>query len=144
MLSFTWSRVQTSQVKLSKWSCCSLTAISDNQLVLHGGSRSGVLDHTWIMDVTSRTWNQWKQYAFLEDHPRYNHTGSLGLNRNVIIVGGGNSTTYPTYRRTFHVRLEPDSLEQLAMKTIYNKRDLLPWECLPSKLIARLGLPEIS
>ena len=38
--------------------------------------------------------------------------------------------------------LEPKSLQQLAMKTIYDKQDALPWKRLPTKLIAQLGLYE--
>ena len=34
--------------------------------------------------------------------------------------------------------LEPKSLQQLAMHTIYQHKDMLRWACLPSKLNNKL------
>ena len=47
-----------------------------------------------------------------------------------------------TVSPTFHIMLESKSLQQLAMKTIYDKQDALPYKHLPTKLIAQLGLCE--
>ena len=97
-----------------------------------------LLSDTWIMDLSSQTW---RKYASNLDHHRENHTGSFGVNKSIIIIGGYNdSHTYKTYTPTFEVMLEPKSLRWLAMKTIYSNQDMLPWKCLPSKLVAQLGI----
>ena len=67
-----------------------------------------------------------------------------GVNKNVVIFGDLTRNKDPNQRNisTFHVILEPRSLQQLAMKLIYNLRDVIPWQRLPRKLISQLGLSE--
>ena len=55
-----------------------------------------------------------------------------GLNSFVII--GGWEQYQDTYQSTLVVRLEPESLQHLAMKTIYKHKAELPWKLLPNKL----------
>ena len=109
-------------------------------LVLHAGLRQNgytPLNDTWIFDLQTQAWTQ---YTSHHDHTRKDHTGILGINKAIIIIGG--FTDDEPYTPIFHVMLEPKSLQQLAMKIIYNKQDVLPWKCLPSKLIAQLQLSE--
>ena len=140
MQSLVWTEITTGQTKPYRRSNFSLTAISDQQLVLYGGS-SAVEVHglsgAWIMDLPSQTW---RKYTPCQHHDRAFHTGSLGANKNVVIIGGLDMRGLDT--PTFHLMLEAKSLQQLAMKTIYSNKDTLPWKCLPSKLLAQLELFE--
>ena len=140
MISRTWTQLKTGQTQPHGRCSASLTAISDRHLVLHGGrSSSEDFNDTWIVDLPSQTW---RQHASNHDHTRHNHTGSLGINKRVIIIGGITFPSSKTSARIFHVILEPESLQKLAMKTIYSERAELTWKSFPPKLIARLGLAE--
>ena len=128
-------RIQTDQPRPQARRLCSLTAITDNQLVLHGGMKSAdvVLNDTWIMDLSSKTW---RKHESDQDHPRFGHTGSVGINKSIIIIGGCETTARTSasahlYSTTFHVRFEPKSLQQLAMQTVYEHQDVLSME-MPS------------
>ena len=155
MCLFTWTQIQTGQINPEGRVSCSLSAISDGKLVLHGGvvhlqggrvivlhngipSDMSLCRDTWIFDIQSQTW---KKHASAVNY-HVGHTGTATMNSTVIIVGGtddlGNSDDSCTV--TFHIRLEPKSLQQLAVKTIYNHRTELCWECLPKKLITLLGI----
>ena len=158
MSSLVWTQVQTGKTKPQGRYSCSLSAITHHRLLLHGGS--GV-DHeplrdTWILDLSSKTWKQCKP----GDYPRCSHTESTGINSNSIIIGGGhtgstgiNSNSIiiggsicpvdscdDDHQTTFCIMLEPKSLQQLAMQTIYKHRNLLSCESLPMKLIKLLGM----
>ena len=142
MQSHVWTQITTDQTKPQGRFDSSLSANSDRQLVLHGGqsefASTTELSDTWIMDLPSQTWRKYTSY---QDHGRDCHTGSLGANKSIVIIGGDSSEN-PDYTPIFHVMLEAKSLQQLAMKTIYNNQGVLPWKCLPSKLVAQLGLLE--
>ena len=155
MQSRVWTEIMTGQTKPQRRAFASLSAIFDKQLVLHGGD-TGQLPltstfavgtgpvktitpgDTWIMDLPSQTWRKYTPY---QHHSRQCHTSSLGANKSVVIIGGHDFRD-TDYVPTFHLMLEPKSLQQLAMKTIYSNKDVLPWKCLPSKLFAQLGLLE--
>ena len=148
MCSFTWTLIQTDYPKPQGRSFTSLTAVSHNKLVLHAGSQSTCmyfpsLDDTWILDLGSQ---KWQNYTSATDHPpRSLHTGSVGINSSAIVTGI--SRYYPPSScdgniTTIHVMLEPRSLQQLALQTIYDHSDDLPWKCLPEKLISYLGTHE--
>ena len=142
MKSRVWTHITTDQTKPHGRSYSSLSASSDRQLVLHGGVLQPklTLSDTWIMDLPSQTWRRYTSY---QDHNRRTHTGSLGANKSIVVIGGYSSRD-TDYTPTFHVMLEAKSLQQLSMKTIYNNQGVLPWKCLPSKLVAQLGLLESS
>ena len=109
MYSLTWTPIQTG-LHRPRASCdCTLTATTDNQLVL----RTPVGD-TWIMDLTSHSW---RLYTSGKDHDRYDHTATLGLSNNVIILGG--YMWERIYAIIFHVMLKPKCLQKLAAHTIY-------------------------
>ena len=135
MCTLNWTQIQIDKIKPQGRYYCPLNAVSDNKLVVHGGNLSpnNELNDTWIFDLSSRTW---RQLTSVLDHPRKYHTGTTAINNSVLIIGGS-SDDYPN---TFQVMLEPRSLQQMAMKTIYKHRTELPWKYLPPKLIARLGI----
>ena len=79
------------------------------------------------------------------DTSRSFHTGSLGLNNSVIIIGGASPEDYELSSDETHSDLEasislytimlgPKSLQQQAVQTVYKYRAELPWKCLPKKL----------
>ena len=137
MQSFVWTQIESGQMKPQKYVYPSLNAVSDRYLILHGDTCLTMENSTWLMDLHSLKWIKHPCH----DYARTHHTGTLGVNKCVIIIGGLTSTQIDDNTSiAFHVMLEPKSLKLLAMKTIYSKRRELPWRCLPQKLIAQLGL----
>ena len=142
MKSLTWTVIKTDQPEPQGRVRCSLTAITDNKLVLHGGQKLGkVLSDTWIFDLESQSW---QQHARNEDHPRVGHRGSLGLDNNVIIIGGVSKGHKPPTNTTFCVTLTPgpNSLQKQALQTIYWHKAEVQWKFLPKQLIYLLGFDE--
>ena len=141
MPSHIWTQVTTNHTKPLGRCCSSLTAISENMLVLHAGASKLGYGHrdTWIIDLSSQAR---REYTSNQDDLRACHTGSLGVNKSVIVIGGLIQSSLQAHRSTFHVMLEPKSLQQLAMRIIYTNQNVLSWKCLPSKLVAQLGLVE--
>ena len=143
MLSLSWTRVDTIQ-KPTKGCYSTLTPITGSHLVLHGGS--GDVMSPWIFDVDSCTWRQLPS-DFIDRHGRCKHSAITGLRRNVIIIGGWIDKLhedYDVYTPFFCVMFEPKSLQQIAMKTIYEQRTELPWKILPQKLICQIMGPETT
>ena len=101
-------QLQTSGPKPKALSLCSLNAVTDQQLVLHGGSTSAdyeidAQNDTWIFHLPSQTW---KQYRSKKDYRRMSHTASTGVNSSAIIIGGKRDHSildnYDIYTQTFH------------------------------------------
>ena len=143
MQSLTWTHIQTCQPNPPVRAGCSLTATTDNQLVLHGGEteEERTLSDTWIMDLTSYSW---RPYTSGKDHYRKYHTAAVGLNSNVIIIGGemgldNTDVRVKAFKGIFHVLLEPRSLQKLASRMIYKHKAELSVESLPKKLITLFG-----
>ena len=139
MCTLTWTQIQIHHTRPLGRRLSSLNAITDNQLVLHAGTssvRSKGLSDTWIFDLQSQSW---KQYTSNKDNPRLGHTGLPGINGEIIIFGGTGSNC-ELRTATFHVMLEPKSLQQLALKMVYMHRAGLPWINLPQKLIQLIDL----
>ena len=136
MYSLKWTRIQTGQHRPEASCDCTLTATTDNQLVLRMPGSD-----TWIMDLASHSW---RLYSSEEDHDRYDHAATLGLNSNVIIIGGyveeWFDDSHEMHDIIFHVMLEPKCLQKLAVHTIYKHQANLSLKCLPKKLIALLGI----
>ena len=140
MCSFSWTQIQSSHTRpLGRYSS-SLNAITFSHLVLHAGYSTDMADEllsdTWIFDLQSQSW---RQYTSSKDNPRRSHTGLQGINSDIIIFGGEGSNDQPR-TDTFHIMLEPKSLQQLATKMIYMHRAGLPWITLPNKLIKLMDL----
>ena len=147
MRSYTWTLIQTQQKQSFAFSFCTLSIMSDDKLVVHGGYTANMKrsSHTWILDLETKTW---KRYTSNVDFPRSNHTSSRGINNSVVNIGGFQGingwyqTTSTMYKTTFHILLEPKSMKQLAMQNVYKHHTLLPWKCLPRKLKVLLDIQE--
>ena len=138
MHSFTWTKIEAKMPKPVGRDAPSLTPISASQLVLYGGKCSAMsyqATKPWIFDVISHTW---REYPITEGQHRWKHTGITGLNSNIIILGGeilpGNGSQHQRETVVFHVRLEPKTLQQLAIQMIHQHRSKLSWEKLPNSL----------
>ena len=137
--SLVWTQIQTNQTKPPRRFHRSLNATTDKQLVLHGGSERS----TWILDITLLTWRQHKIHK--DDH-RCFHTGTEGVNGTVIIIGDSD-LFHDQQLQTHHiidVKREPKSLQLLAMKIIYDYREMQPWKALPKQLTAQIIFPGSS
>ena len=142
MPSLTWTKINTSYHLLS----CSLNVTTDLQLVLHAGytTNSGIIGNgeTCVLDISSLSWRQHSSNKVFPQGLRH-HTGSLGINNSILIIGSSDKhkiTCKTSCKLTTHscvvcVMLEPKSLQQLAMKTVYENRAKLQWNWLPNKLI---------
>ena len=151
MVSLTWTKIQSGQLKPRCRYMCSLTAVTENQIVLHGGlsTSNEILNDTWIFDVSSLSW---KNYEASKCKPRCGHTGNVGINSGIIGVGGETEAwdengffSVPVYRGAFSVKLEPlpKTLQQQAIEKIYQHRDALPWTLLPDSLKTRFLFPVV-
>ena len=143
MVSLTWTEIQIGPFKPPARDMFSLNAITDSHLVLHGGetvSDCESLNDTWILDLASLTW---LKHETTRDNPRCSHTGTTCLNNNVTFIGGGEwfnpqdgafRFEDEVYNDTFSVRLEPKTLQKLAVQKLYKHRDVLSLELLPDSL----------
>ena len=133
MPSFTWTCIQTNQPKPPGLAACMLTAVTDHQIVLHGGAKqSGKRESDiWILDLKSHSW---QKYVSNNVDPSSFRSTCRGMNSSIISVGGMGETK--SFRdMSFYVMLEPKSLQQLAVKIINKHQDTLQWKrFLPNKL----------
>ena len=114
MDSLTWTQIQIIQPGPKGRNLSTLTAVTEDQLVLHGGLPTRTSNDTWIMDLTSHSW---RVHTSAKDHFRGYHTGSLGLNSSVIILGYFKDFCDTSeVNDVFRVMLEPMLLQQLAMQ----------------------------
>ena len=148
MHSLVWAQIQSDHPKPHGRFYCTLNVISDGMLLLRGGGAKnssvfvyGTLDDTWILDLQTQ---KWKLFTSANNHSCECHTGTTGLNGCVVIIGGRKalSEISSVYTTTFHVKLEPKSLQQVAMQTVYAHRTQLPWKNLPKKLINLIEISE--
>ena len=133
MVSLTWTEVQTGQFKPAR-ALFSLNAITESQLVLYGGNSINdfeSLNDTWIFDLASLSW---KKYQATRGTPRCYHTGTACMNNNVTIIGGSACGKPTIHNDTFSLRLEPKTLQMLAIQKIYQHQDVLSMELLPNSL----------
>ena len=145
MSSLTWSQIPTAHYHPHACSHCTLTAVADDKLVLHGGftgdqTRQNImLNDIWIMDLTSHSW---RLFTSRKDIRWSFHTGSTGLNNSIIIIGGMKSCLdrYAMFNNVFNVMLTPKSLQQVAMQAIFKYQNELPLNCLPRKLLSLLDV----
>ena len=145
MLSLSWTRIETTQKPTNGYCSSTLTPITGSHLVLRD------MTSTWIYGADSCTWRQLPS-SLNDRHGRFRHSGITSLQRNVIIIGGQTTISPPcilvheddddNYTPFFCVMLEPKSLQQVAMTTIYKNRTELAWKILPPQLIRKIMGPE--
>ena len=135
MPSITWTRIKPTGLRPNGRMNFSLISVTINHLVFYGGPDGGAV--TRIFDVQLHTWKEYseKKIAYNSDH-----TGTTGLHGSVVIIGRyfqpEDQLAYtPT---VVTLRLEPKSLQQLAMQMIYHKVDSTLWETLPKKLLCKM------
>ena len=128
--SMTWTQIEFTGLRYNIHQIISLTSVRDNELVLHSntGYEKGF---TRILDAQSHTWKE-----HLEEKMGYgfNHTGTTGLHGSVIILGKTVEPAGQAFNPVITVRLEPKSLQQLAIQMIYQNLDSTLWKMLPKKL----------
>ena len=58
MHSCTWTQVETLQIQSQANAPCTLSMMSNNKFVLHGGKNDNLkrLSDTWILDLETKTW----------------------------------------------------------------------------------------
>ena len=147
MHSLVWTKMQASVQKPSlKTFISSFTAISNRQLLLQVnfvGAYGMIASEGWVLDTLSASWRK-HATALKDKHPRMCNTATPGINNTIIIIGGHDPNDHSDsgsryHRDTLHVMLEPKSLQQLAVKTIYKLKAELPCEALPKSLQNLLG-----
>ena len=145
MSSLIWTQIETGNPKPKRRFSCTLTKTSETKLVLHGGYNNatwgGVFNDTWIFDISSQTWRQYKSNY---DHACDYHTSTMGVNGCAVIICSAEhlKDSYHDYTISLLIMFEPRSLQQLATQKILEHRVELPWQHLPNKLIALLGISE--
>ena len=136
MSSFTWTLMETGQMKPDNHTLHTLTAVSDHYLVMH--ARDCEMDSsndTWIFDVNAMSWKTYTVgYEGKQQFEWGDHTSTRGINSMAIIIGGKKPVT------NISVTLEPKTLQQVALQTIHRAKDELPLQMLPKKLISLLDL----
>ena len=142
MLSFAWTKIETTMPRPNGRRQASFIPISSSQLVLYGGNgyqdeHDQNLTVPWIFNVQLHTW---KQHPMAECYLRKDHTCITGLNSSAIILGGKTSRGSQHQRKStiFYVRLEPKCLQQLAIQMIYKHKSELPWKSLPKNLTCKI------
>ena len=133
--SLVWTQFKAERVQVN-YSFCTLTSVTSSRLVCCGDFKlyygpSG-LKKTQVLDLPTQTFSG---YTSNSDYARGYHTATIGLNNDTVIIGGDQH-----YAVSSHLMFEPKSLQQLAMKTIYTYRTVLPWGSLPNKLIGHLEI----
>ena len=122
MVSLTWTEIQfnSGQLKPPCRGMCSLTAVTENQIVLQGGRSASnpreSLNGTWILDVSSLSWKTYKLSK--GDTPCIGQTGNACINSSIISIGGemkhwdgdGPFSTW-VYSGAYYLRLEPKTLQ---------------------------------
>ena len=129
MRSFTWTQVKVSGPKPTYSLTTSLIPVTDNTLVLYCGNGHGK-GCTKILDVKSHIL---KEHLETKIGHCFVNTGTTGLRGSAIILSGS-IHSHQSYNPVLTVRIEPKSLQQLAMQMIYQKVDRTLWEMLPKTL----------
>ena len=75
-----------------------------------------------------------REYTATTYDLRGGHEGVGGLNSCVLITGSNN----PNITSSYFTRLDPKSLQELAIHMIYKNHAALPWKQLPMKLIQKI------
>ena len=121
---------------------CTLTAITENCLVMHGGftiNFSDFLSHTWIFDVTTMSWREHTVTTKGKIFQKVSHACASSTNNGIVtIIGGILRYRFRQPLKDIKILLAPNSLQHLAIHTIHKNKDVLPWQILPKQLISLL------
>lgn len=129
-------------------SFCSLTPISDNDMLLFGGvnSQDQNLDDCWLYNIEQNRWTQidYTKQSHKLMRPRLWHTGSRTKQNEVIIIGGSCSDKIDEYcSEVLSISFEPKSLKRLALDTVsraVRMKTILRTMGIPSTLIKLIKL----
>ena len=131
MSSLTWTLMKTGLMKPDNHMLYTLTAVSDNYLVMHAFCNVESLNDTWILDVNATSWKMYEMgYERKQQFEWEDHTSTHGINSMAIIIGGKRPVI------NISVMLEPKTLQQLALQGMRRAKDELPLQMLPKKLIS--------
>ena len=131
MHSITWTRIETTGGSSTGYSGDSLIPVLGNKLARYGGCEGSI----WIFDTHSHTW---KELLGNKVGCDYHHTGITGLHGSAVILGKTIQPQGQAYNPVITVRIEPKSLQQFAMQTVYHKVDRTFWGMLPKKLTRKM------
>ena len=136
MTNLTWTQIQTEGLIPVLFRIMSLNAIADTKLAFHCsqiGSNGCAKYVTWILDISEMACRNFT--ASTDDEHICGQTGTSGLYGSVVVIGG---VTQSKYIDPFCIRLEPQGLQQLAIKIIHRHQENLPFQHLPPKLILKI------
>ena len=136
MNTFSWTQIQAPMPILKLIQHVSVTPIAPNQLVLHCTAQDWLgMNTTWILDVESHFWTEYPlSNARYED----GHSGTSGLH-DVVILGGSGYVSQGKNTPVLSVYLGPKTLQQLAMKIIYENRTEMSWKSLPEQFARNIA-----
>lgn len=104
-------------------SLCSLTPISDEEMLMHGGLNAegeGLAD-CWIFSIPL---SQWTRLEYTDQHhqlirPRIWHSGMRTRHNDVVMIGGTSTGHIDGYCNDLLVfNFEPRSLKRIALETV--------------------------
>ena len=131
---FQWTQINTEGSLIPLHRCLhTLTALSEDQLIVHGGysHSNGDLGDTWVFRPSTRKWEQYEGKP--SKCTRYLHT-AFKANNSIIVAGGmtkvipPDSINYSCLYDIFKItqsHYQPKTLETLALQTVHVHRDEL-------------------
>ena len=141
MRSLTWTQVQThGTLNPTQRASHSFIAISNEQIVLYGGSKN---TSPWLLDLPSLSWRQRHgpvAELLTEKAGWFMHTGTIGFH-SIRILGGRKPAHEMCNSNEFvHIDFKPRSLLKSCLDVAYKHRSLLQckWNILSRNLCAQL------
>uniref|UniRef100_A0A6G1SKK6 Kelch domain-containing protein 1 n=1 Tax=Aceria tosichella TaxID=561515 RepID=A0A6G1SKK6_9ACAR len=125
-------------------SFCSLTPISDENILLFGGvdSNDRNLDDCWLFNICKNQWTQITDYK--HKRSRLWHTGAKTKQNEIVIMGGSSSEKIDEYcTDVFVMSFEPKSLKRLALDAVSRSvriKTIQRTKGLPSTLVKLIKL----
>ena len=145
MESLTWILIEpTSKLTYSFRVGHSLTAISDHEIALYGGSSITNDTSLWLLDTQTLSWKQCDTFLsdYKDDYGRERHTATMGT-ESLIIFGGDSyisENKSPCTIDMIQWALTPNSMVKSAMESAYENRSASQreWKTLPRHLHRQL------
>lgn len=96
-----WGTLNVDHNRPIRRELCSMTAMPDGKIVLHGG-------HNGAIDTYSDTWvfahNEFKKFPYMNPQPRHGHLAFPGLNNDELVIIGGEFYEYKTIQMSRPLR----------------------------------------